>query len=259
MYRIVKYRKKVVFENLKKSFPKKTNKEIKEISKKFYKHLSDMTIEIFKPISIKKEVFISRMRQDNIELLDEFIDKGRSIIMVTGHYANWEWISELPLVLKNKETQIKAVYNPIRNRSIDKLVVSSRTAFGLEVFTMDEIQKMMLRDRNKKSIYYFVADQSPHIDNISGYINFLNQDTPVFTGVERISKMFDFVVVYMDVQKIKRGYYNTTFRLLFENPRDTEKLEITKEVFKTLENSIRKKPEYWLWSHRRWKHSRDAF
>ncbi|MCK4664494.1 MAG: lysophospholipid acyltransferase family protein [Bacteroidales bacterium] len=257
LFYIIGYRKKVVFENLKNSFPDKGNKEIIKIAKKFYRHLSDIFIETFKLTQISKKEISRRVKFKNLEIIDKYYKQSKSIIIVFGHYGNWELTFHFPLFSNYKSLP---VYKPLHNKSFDKFLYNIRSKFGAEPVSMNEIYKKIIsyKKQGKLILTAFVTDQSPLKSEIQYWTKFLNQDTPVYLGVEKIAKKFDFPVIYLHMQKIKRGYYDIYFYELFENPSKTKQYEITNKHVKALEKEIIKDPQYWMWSHRRWKHKKDV-
>lgn len=254
-YYLIPYRKKVTLTNLKKSFPEKSSTEINKIAKKFYRHLFDLFLESFKLLQMNEEQILKRFDYKNPEVLDELYSKNKSIITVFGHYGNWEWLASLPLVTKYK---VLAIYKPLANSSFDKFFIRLRGKFGIETVTIQQaLRKILNFQQNKElTITFFLGDQRPMGRYIKYWTTFLNQDTPILLGVEKISKQTDQAVVFIDIQKKKRGFYEIVFIKLFENPKETEEFEITEKHIRILEKIIINRPELWLWSHRRWKHKK---
>lgn len=254
-YHLIPYRKKVTLTNLKKSFPEKSSTEINKIAKKFYRHLFDLFLESFKLLQMNEEQILKRFDYKNPEVLDELYSKNKSIITVFGHYGNWEWLASLPLVTKYK---VLAIYKPLANSSFDKFFIRLRGKFGIETVTIQQaLRKILNFQQNKElTITFFLGDQRPMGRYIKYWTTFLNQDTPILLGVEKISKQTDQAVVFIDIQKKKRGFYEIVFIKLFENPKETEEFEITEKHIRILEKIIINRPELWLWSHRRWKHKK---
>lgn len=254
-YYLIRYRKKVTLTNLKKSFPEKSSTEINKIAKKFYRHLFDLFLESFKLLQMNEEQILKRFDYKNPEVLDELYSKNKSIITVFGHYGNWEWLASLPLVTKYK---VLAIYKPLANSSFDNFFIRLRGKFGIETVTIQQaLRKILNFQQNKElTITFFLGDQRPMGRYIKYWTTFLNQDTPILLGVEKISKQTDQAVVFIDIQKKKRGFYEIVFIKLFENPKETEEFEITEKHIRILEKIIINRPELWLWSHRRWKHEK---
>lgn len=255
LFHIAGYRKNVVLDNLRNSFPEKSDEEIKNITKKYYLHLCDMFIETFKSIHLTEKQIKKRVEIKNIEVLDELYAKNKSVIAVLGHYGNWEWLFGLPLATKYK---VLAIHKPIQNRCFNTLTNKIRSKFGIEMITMKGAFKSILnyQKKNELTLTYFLSDQTPVKEDINFWTNFLNQDTPVFLGAERIAKKTNQAVVFFNIKKIKRGYYSLEIEKLFDEPNQTSEHEITEKHVQTLEKHIKKEPAYWLWSHRRWKHKR---
>lgn len=252
IFYIIGYRKKVVFENLRNSFPEKTEAEIKKIAKGFYSHLCDNLIETIALIHMNEKSINKRMKYENIEILNNLYDKDKNVIVTFGHYCTWDWTNNLPLHCKHS---LYSIYMPIKNKKIDKLVNDLRIKFGFKMLHKQYAVKQILNlcRTNEKFITIFIGDQTPSRGEINYWTKFLNQDTAVFLGTERIAKKTDQAVVFFDIDKVKRGYYKTNIILLFENPKETAEYEITEAHLRFLEKKIINKPEYWLWSHRRWK------
>ncbi|MCK5857379.1 MAG: lysophospholipid acyltransferase family protein [Bacteroidales bacterium] len=253
IYYVIGYRKKVVYENLKNSFPEKSHEELKQIEKKFFHHLTDVIMETVKEFSISKRSIKKRFKFMNPEVFQQHYDNGKSVMMTMGHYGNFEYGVSAPLWVPQ---ECWAVYGKIENPVFDKYLVRTRERFGFTLFPMEETYNVMLKHKQGDKLYMFMADQSPHHAKIKYWLPFLNQETPVHKGAEKLSKMMDLAVVFIDIQKVKRGYYEITAHTLYDNPKETSENEITDKYFEILEKVIQKNPEYWLWSHKRWKYKR---
>lgn len=253
IFYLVRYRKKTTLKNLKNSFPDKTKKEIQQIIKKFYHHLCDITIENAALIKMSKKKITSYAQFINPEILTEYYNNNRNIIMVFGHYANWEFLSLLPLHTKYP---FLPVYKTVNNNYINDRFYKMRSLFGSIPVKMENTLKLTLKyhKSNQAMILGLIADQRPRRKNIQYWTNFLNQETPVFTGAEKIGKRIDAAIIFIDISKEKRGLYKIEFSTLCENSTKTKEFEITELFIRKLENQILKNPEYWLWSHNRWKH-----
>jgi KDO2-lipid IV(A) lauroyltransferase len=250
------YRKKVVAENLENAFPEKTKKELKEIEKKFYHHFCDLFIEISAITHMSKKELMKRIQFTDPGFLDKLYAEDRDIALIVGHYGNWEWITILPAFIKHK---LVPIYKPLNNKYFDRFIFDLRSKFGSVPAAMSNVVREIIRNRkdNVRAIYGFVADQTPPRPDIKYWMRFLNQDTPVYLGVEKLSAKYDMAVVFFNVQKIKRGYYKIIPEILFRHPSGLPEYQITQTHVKRLEEIIIEKPEYWLWSHRRWKHKRE--
>jgi len=257
LYYIFGYRKKVVFQNLRNSFPDKPEKEIKEIAKKFYRNFADIIIEVVKIRSISKSQLIKRIQFKNYDLIDDLYKKKKSIIVTIGHCGNWEWMT---MVLEMISAyRVCAVVKPLSDPDFEKYLQKLRLKFNTNgrIIPFQSTFRTMVKQRHDLTINIFAGDQTPTKDEINYWTQFLNQETPVFLGIEKIAKSLDFAVVFFNIQRSKRGFYEIDISLIEENPQATEDNEITVKHVKMLENAIKKNPDNWLWSHRRWKHKRE--
>jgi len=254
--RIVGYRKDVIIENLRYSFPEKTEKEICEIKNRFYHHFCDLFVEVIKFQTLSNEDKKRHLVFENTDYPDKLYDEGRDILVALGHYCNWEWIGVANLVLKHLGG---AIYKPLKNKAFDRYMYLLRSNTVGVVYPMRTVFRDLLRlkQQGKHYIIGVITDQTPPPGQHRHYTCFLNQKTPVHLGLEKMAVKFNDVVLFGKMEKIKRGYYKMTFVPLFENPKDTEEFEVTDTVMRYIEEEIKKKPEYWLWSHKRWKHVKD--
>lgn len=257
VYYIAGYRKKVVFKNLKNSFPEKTDKEIKILAKKFYKHLCNYFFESLYMLNMSGEEVKRRYKPLNPELIEELYAKGKDAIAVTSHFGNWEWAASGWIQMPYKTI---GIYKPLSNKLFDKLMVYLRSRYGSPVEPMKHTLRAIAGSKKNGDtfILYLIGDQRPMKSEINLWINFLNQDTPVITGPEKLARKFDLAVIFIDVMLIKPGYYTLTYRLVTDTPKETEEFEITKKYFRLVEEQIARKPELYLWSHKRWKHKRET-
>lgn len=255
LYYVIGYRHKIIVNNLKNSFPEKSEKEIKHITKRFYRHLCDLAVETIALITISQKSINKRMVYKNPEILNRFYEEGRPVIGVLGHYGNWEWGCNFAL-----HTNYKAAttYKSIDDKNFDGFFKRLRSRFGFTPVKMHDTIRYMIRQvrSGEKIMLMLIADQTPALVELDYYTTFLGQDTPVFLGPEKLSKALDAPLIFVDMRKLKRGYYQVEFVILNEHPKETEEYELTNIHVKYLEEVIREKPEYWLWSHRRWKYSR---
>jgi KDO2-lipid IV(A) lauroyltransferase len=252
MFRLVGYRRKVVFDNLKNSFPEKEEKELNEIEKKFFKHFCDLIVESIKGFTISEEEVLKRMTYSNKEVLENLAKKNKSVTFIGGHFGNWELLAVT--IAQTIPHTVKALYTPLKGKYWDDKITASRSRFGLKMFTIQNVK--VLRDslKGELSAVIFGSDQSPSNPKRAYWLKFLNQDTGVQFGAEKHAKDFDTAVIYGAITKNKRGYYNTEFIQLFENVGDLEYGAVIESFSKTLEEKIRENPHYYLWTHRRWKH-----
>lgn len=257
LYYIVSYRRKVVAENLKNSFPEKSEQELKTIEKKFYRHLADLLVETFKLTHMSEEEQKKRFTYSNIEVIDKLREDKRDVIAVLGHYNNWEWPTLLPYYLKYV---IIIIFKPLQNKYFNGFINRQRSKFGIVLTPTSQVIREIVnyRKNNINTLSVFLSDQIPAKGDIKFWTKFLNQDTAVFTGVGKIAAKYDMAVVYFHIQKVKRGHYNLNIELLLEHTKGLSEELITETHVRRLEEIIREKPEYWIWSHRRWKHKKPA-
>lgn len=253
IYYVIRYRRRVVLQNLELVFPEKSEKERKEIARKFFKHLCDILVETIKVFTISEKEIKKRFKVTNAEILDEYYNKDRSILLMAGHYCNWEWTG---ILNKSFPHQGLAVYKPLRNKQFDALVKKTRSHFGGMIISNKQIVPTLFRlwKKGTKTLTYILSDQSPKRNAYKYRDTFLGIDVPMFTGTEELAKRLDFSVLYLKVEKIKRGYYCANFVPLTDTPKEYPDFEITRMFFDALEEQIREQPEYYLWSHKRWKH-----
>ncbi len=253
-YHVFKYRKSVIINNLKNSFPEKTDKEIKSIAKKTYVNLTDLIVESIKTFTMSTKTVKKRFKVINPEILDDYHQKEQSIIGVTGHYGNWEW-GAMAGSLQIKHRAI-AIYKPLKNKYIDEYIRKTRAENGTLLKSIHKTTETFENFKNQTCIFLLVADQSPSAVKKAIWVDFLNQDTACLHGPEKHATNNNYPVVYLDIQRVKRGYYELKIEKLVEEPVKTKEGEITKLYMNKLEEIIRKKPEDWLWSHKRWKRTR---
>lgn len=255
LYYIVSYRRGVVATNLKNSFPEKTEEELKTIEKKFYRHLSDLLVETFKLTHMSKKEQKKRFTYTNLEIIDKLREEKRDIIAVLGHYNNWEWPTLLPYYLQYKTV---IIFKPLQNKYFNNFINSQRSKYGIVLTPTSQVIREIVNYRKNKinTVSVFISDQIPAKGDIRYWTTFLNQDTAVFTGVGKIAAKYDMAVIYFHIQKVKRGHYNLDIELLHDHTAGISEEQITETHVRRLEEIIREKPEYWIWSHRRWKHKK---
>ncbi|SEE41231.1 lysophospholipid acyltransferase family protein [Polaribacter dokdonensis] len=253
VYYIFSYRKKLVLDNLKLAFPDKKLKEILRIRKEFFKHFSDLFIETLKAISISEKEILRRYKYSNPELVNKYINQGRSIALVSAHQANWEWSVNSPLVLK---TCVNGAYTKIGNRFFNKTVKASRERFGFKCYESTKTVKAIYSDfKNKiQGAYLLISDQSPQVEHTLYWKEFFGVKVPFHVGAETLSKKFNLVVINCATKRVKRGFYETTFELIAEHPNEFENYKITDKYISLTEQLVREQPEFYLWSHKRFKH-----
>ena len=246
------YRKKTVLKNLRNAFPEKSETEIKVISKKFYHHFNDVLIEILKMIHLSPSELADRIKVKNPEVLNDLYSQNKSVIAVVGHYNNWEWIlGTKPDVPYHS----MAIYKPLNNKYFNKFIIRNRSRYGVELISMRETLRKILyyKKINKVTLCAFITDQSPVWEETQYWGHFLNQLTPVYLGIEKMAIKTGQAVVFLHVHKIARGKYEMEVIRLFDNVDNVSPYEITNKHLSVLEKIITARPEYWLWTHRRWK------
>jgi KDO2-lipid IV(A) lauroyltransferase len=246
------YRKKVIVENLRNSFPEKSSKEIASVVRGFYRNLADLTMETLKIPSLKKEALQKRVKVINIGLVERYLDQGRPAVVLTGHQCNWEWL--LLACSVASKYPIDAVYKPMHIQLLDRLFISMRSRFGARPLAMKEVYRSVVRNRKEARTIAMVADQTPAHSEIQYFTDFLNQSTAYFVGADKIARHSDYPVFFVEMRRTRRGYYEVEFHLLQEPPFKPEAFSIIESYARTLEACIQRHPADWLWSHRRWKH-----
>lgn len=253
VYKIFGYRTTTVKANLNLVFPDKSEKEIKSIMDKFYHHLCDMIVEAIKSLTISKTEMQKRYKFPNVHLINDLEQKQRSIVLMCAHYGSWEWIFILQTYVKHKGY---AVYKRLANKYFDRLVKRIRAKYDSDLITTKETFTILNESKKKGelTINGFVSDQSPKAHKAFHWNEFMGIKVPMYTGAEMLAKKLDMAVVFFKVKRIKRGYYETTFETITENPQEFEDYKITDKFFKLVEDQIHEAPQYYLWTHKRWKH-----
>jgi KDO2-lipid IV(A) lauroyltransferase len=254
---VIRYRKAVIEINLKKSFPEKTDEERVKIQHDFYHHFCDTIFETIKLLNISEKSIKRRYKFSNPDFADEYFDNKDGVVIILGHFCNWEWAASFPIW--NEKCDLLPIYKPLHNEILDKMFINMRSRFGGQPLPKKNTLRVMIKAKEDRrpSMTCFIGDQTPTKHNINYWTNFLNQDTPIFIGVERIARKLDQPVYYSTLAKIKRGYYEVGMQLICEKPKETAEFEITETHTRMLERDIIAHPAYWLWSHKRWKHSRN--
>jgi len=253
LFRLTGYRKKVVLKNLRNSFPDKTPLEIDDLCSTYYRYLCDLILETLKTLKMTEKESKEHCVFHNQPWLDKLYEEKRSFIIVMGHYGNWEWAG--PSFTLNTNFQLVVIYRPLTNTYFEKMMVGMRTRFGTRITPVNLTLRDMVANRKQITATAFIADQTAPHDK--GYwTTFLNQDTIVFTGPEKLANKFDYPVVFMNIKRVTRGFYEVTPELLFSKPKETSENEISEAFMRRLEKEIILDPSIWLWSHRRWKHER---
>lgn len=261
LYFVIRYRRKVVRKNLVTSFPEKTEKEIVDIEKGFYRWFADYFFEAVKLLSISDKELRRRFRIYNTEEVEACFEQGQNCAAILGHYCNWEWLSCVGINLPENR-MMGLIYHPLYNKTFDELFkkIRSHEANGIPVPKKDILRYLVNYKRQGiMSLFGYISDQGPKWENIHLWLPFLNHDTPVFTGGEKIMRKMNDAVFYVEMSRPRRGYYTATFKLITREPGKLSEFEITRRFFQALEETIRKKPEYYLWSHNRWKRTHEEF
>lgn len=254
LYRIIGYRKKTVVKNIANSFPEKTRHEHLQITSDFYRHFCDLILESFKVFTISEHEVKERMKAINPEYIDRFFERGQSVIVAGGHYNNWELFAvAIDAAIKHKAV---AIYKPLSNAYFDKKMRDSRGQYGLKMISTKAVKEEFEKEKEDLRVIIFGVDQSPSNKNTCYWGTFLNQDTAMLFGAEKYAKEYNYPVLSCRINKVKRGHYTFEFTDVIEYPQKTGYGEITKRVNFMLEQDIIAQPEYWLWSHKRWKHDR---
>ena len=259
-YHVVKYRRPLVFKNMSDAFPDKTEEEIHAIERRFYHWLSDYLVETIKLLSISKKQLKRRMVFKGTDIVDQIVSEGQSCAVYLGHYCNWEWITSLPLWV-TPEAQCGQIYHALENNKTDQILLSLRQRMGAVCIPMAETLRRIIRykQQGQQVVIGYISDQVPFWNNIHHWLDFLHHDTPVLTGTERLAKQTNHAVLYLDVTRPKRGYYIAEFKLITREPKQMEDFALTDEYFRLLEASIHRAPEFWLWTHNRWKRTHEEF
>lgn len=256
VYYIFRYRRRIVRKNLKESFIEKSEKEIITIERQFYHFFVDMILESAKLESISKNEIKRRMIFKNLDEVNAVLREGKSVSLYLGHYANWEWCSSIPLHLECDVTSAQ-IYHKLSNKNMDMLMLHIRERMGAVCVDMRKTARYAtdLVAEHKVSIIGFIADQSPRKKESRHFLHFLNHNTPVLTGTEKITKHYGFEAFFLNVKRLKRGYYEAEFIRLHDNPKSLPDFELTSIYFQMLEKCIMAQPELYLWSHNRFRNA----
>jgi KDO2-lipid IV(A) lauroyltransferase len=255
LYYVIGYRKKVIVQNLRNSFPEKSDEEIEAISKNFYKHFCDFFVETIKMLTLSKKEIIKRCKvtPETTAIYSRFAGEHKNVIIAMGHFGNWEWACNA--FNAQAEQQLYVIYHPLSNKYFNELMHKIRTRNGAKLIAMKDTYREMIVNKESLNATAFLSDQTPQPQH-AYWTTFLNQDTPVFKGVEVIAKKMKLPVVFSSMRKVKRGYYEMVSEVLIENPESVDDDEVSEMYIRKLEEDIRIQPEIWLWSHKRWKHTR---
>ena len=247
------YRKKIVLNNIKLAFPSKSNLEIKNIYKGFRLYFINLICEIIKMFSSNISFYKKRINIQNISLINDYYNKNQSVIIIGGHYNNWEWAG--PILSEIGKHHFVSVYKALSNTFFNKLMIKIRSRYNIDVVEMNDLVKYIFGNKKCK-IIALISDQNPTVNEKTKWISFFNHQVPVADGPEKIAKKFNYPVLFCDIQKVSNGYYNISFEILEDNPQESKDGDITKKFFKRLEKQINDDPNNYLWSHNRWKHKK---
>ena len=258
MQHVIRYRKRIVYKNLRNSFPNMNDSELKAIANEFYRHLCDCIVETIKLLHVSDEEMKSRVDIVNGSLIERLAEDGKSIILFIGHYGNWEWVQEVPRSY-SKPSVSAEIYRHAKNKVFNRLIQRIRSRYS----SMQIVQKKAVRTLlglNNEGIQFivgFISDQRPNSKNLNHWLTFLNQDTAVAVGGEEIGKHIGVNYAYLDIEKVSRGRYRFVFKEMEYKLSEKEDYPMTVEFYRLLEENIKRAPAYWLWSHDRWKFLRE--
>jgi Kdo2-lipid IVA lauroyltransferase/acyltransferase len=255
---IIRYRRKVVLQNLKNSFPEKSHREIKRIMWRFYRYLCDYFVESLYTINMSLEECNKRYSYTNPELLEKYFREGKSVVLTTSHYGCWEWSANFTSWFS---PTIFAIYKPLSNKLFDRLFIYIRSKYGLEPIPMKKTLRTIADclKKNETFALLFLADQRPARQDLSYWTFFMNQETPVITGMDRLARKYNLPVVFMNVSRPRRGYYEITYETIEPEPAKTKPNELAEKYIRCVEKLVRNQPEFYLWSHKRWKYRADKY
>lgn len=257
LYYVARYRRKVVHGNLRRSFPEKSEAEIVAIEKRFYRHLCDWFVEMFRMWHMPEDEMRRRCVFHNSDIIQRYFDQGRSVLVVLGHYGNWEWLASYSLWM-SKNVDFYTLYKPVHDVQFDKMMFNIRSHFGAIPVPKNDILRKVVENRRAGRLFFaaFIGDQTPNKENLNFWMEFLHQDTPVLIGTEKIARKFNLPVVSLRMRKVRRGYYEVDIMDVCAEPVRLQEGELTRMHMMILEKYIQEVPELWLWSHKRWKHKK---
>lgn len=257
VYHIIGYRKKTVRQNLAIALPELTNQERLVIEKKFYHHMCDMFLEMIKTMNISKKEICKRFVFKNIDMYKDIEKQGKSVAIICSHYASYEWIISMNYY---SDFVSYGIYKQLKNPYFDKLVHKIRSRFNAKLITTKQTVPTIINNNKNDvlALYGFASDQSPKAKGAMHWSKFMGIEVPVHVGAEMLSKRYNMNLIYLNTKKVKRGHYEATLELLSDNPKDVPNFELTDQYLKLLEKQIYEAPEYYLWTHKRWKYRRDS-
>ncbi len=253
IYFVVGYRKDVVLQNLKNSFPEKSDSELKIIRKKFYHNFCDYLVETLKSFTISSHELRVRVQHLNQDVFHEATKENKNVILLAGHIFNWEWFNALATIIPQEKCF--PVYRKVQSSFWEQRVKEIRNRFGNHSLEAKEVIRHIFKNANDgNSVYMFVADQTPHYSEVTYGLDFLYQKTPAFVGYDKLSTRMDLVFVYCEMKKVKRGFYQINYHRIYPDGDKFQEYEVVRKFHKMLECTINKRPDNYLWSHRRWKY-----
>jgi len=255
---IAGYRRRVVLENISRAFPEYGKKEVRRTARRFYRHLGDLVLESAVAHFYSQDRIMKHIHYRNPELLEKLYGTKNQVIAVTAHYGNWEYLSTMGLVTRYP---ILAIYKKLKNPYFDRLIKKSREKYQATTIPMEQVARRLIamNREGKPALTIFLSDQRPIWQHIQYWTKFLGRDTPLYLGTEKLARKLDAAVVFIKIFKVRRGRYEVEFELITTEPASLEPYKITEAHVRILEGMIRRVPEYWLWSHRRWKHSYEKY
>ena len=262
IYYIIRYRRKIVWKNLVSSFPTMTTAELKHTERQFYHWFCDYVFETFKLLSISDKSLLQHIEFRGLDVVEQYFDRGQDCAGILGHYCNWEWLSASCLGFRRHTNAVTGlIYHPLYNEVFNRLFLALRSAHGGVCVPKQDILRYLIsyRRENRHTLFGYISDQSPKWENMHLWVPFLNHDTPVFTGAERIMQKMKDAVFYLDMERPKRGYYVCTYKLIVDDASAVDEFVITRRFFELLEQNIRRQPAFYLWTHNRWKRGREEF
>lgn len=249
--KVMRYRYPVIIQNLSRSFPEKNYNEIRALAHDFYRHFFDVFTEVIKSQGMKPSEAKARYKIENPELISDYHARGINVIALGGHWGNWEWLIMTPLFF---DFSIYTLYKPLSGKVIEDLMGKIRKRFGLKLLSMSQAGRFILSKKDYPALYFFIGDQSPSHRDPEYSVDFLNQPSLMFAGGAKLARATSSAVVYLSINKVKRGYYSVTFHTIYSPGDHMNEREILQQYARLLEADIRNKPANWLWSHKRWKH-----
>ena len=262
-YYIIRYRRKIVRKNLQTAFPEKSKEEIIRIERKFYRWFSDYIFETLKLLSISEKSLKKHLEVKGMDDVEYYFDRGQDVALILGHYCNWEWLSAIGIAYNRyyRKAAVGLIYHRLRSAVMDRLFLKLRSNHLGDCIHKKKILRFIAkyREENQRYVMGYISDQAPKWENIHLFIPFLNHDTPVFTGGERIMRKMKNAVLFIKMTRPKRGYYVADLKFITDEPQNLPQNEVTIRFFNLLEQSIRQQPELYLWTHNRWKRTKEEF